>query len=262
MNNAELKILPIDLLQAYTDSFDSDVFAEFDNLKDSEISVSTFSFYTSVSAVFSSKIEGEDIELDSFIKHKISGAKFLPDHTQKIDDLYDAYLYAQGTPLNATSVKQAHMLLTKNILQESQRGQLRTDNMFVITTDGKIEYVACLPGMVHVELDKLYADIALLLKAGLDFKEVFFFASLIHLVFVKIHPFYDGNGRTARLLEKWFLAEKLGAKAWFIQSEKHYYDLHNTYYKNIRLMGLEYEELDYTKAMAFLKMLSGSVKAV
>lgn len=154
------------------------------------------------------------------------------------------------------------MLLTKNILQESQRGQLRTDNMFVITTDGKIEYVACLPGMVHVELDKLYADIALLLKAGLDFKEVFFFASLIHLVFVKIHPFYDGNGRTARLLEKWFLAEKLGAKAWFIQSEKHYYDLHNTYYKNIRLMGLEYEELDYTKAMAFLKMLSGSVKAV
>jgi Fic family protein len=28
-----------------------------------------------------------------------------------------------------------------------------------------------------------------------------------------------GNGRTARLLEKWFLAEKLGAKAWFVESE-------------------------------------------
>jgi len=31
-----------------------------------------------------------------------------------------------------------------------------------------------------------------------------FFAALIHLVFVKIHPFDDGNGRAARLLEKWF----------------------------------------------------------
>jgi Fic family protein len=85
---------------------------------------------------------------------------------------------------------------------------------------------------------------------------VFFFASFIHLVFVKIHPFEDGNGRTGRLLEKWFLAQKLGDKAWFVQSEKYYYDHHQTYYKNIRVMGLEYEMLDYDKAMPFLLMLA------
>ena len=82
---------------------------------------------------------------------------------------------------------------------------------------------------------------------------------MVHLVFVKIHPFNDGNGRTARLLEKWFLAQKLGEKAWFIQSEKNYYHQHQTYYKNLRALGLEYPELDYTKTMPFLLMLPESL---
>ena len=60
----------------------------FENLKDAEISTENFSFYTSVSSVFSSKIEGEDIDLDSYIKHKNFGIEFKPDYTKKIDDLY------------------------------------------------------------------------------------------------------------------------------------------------------------------------------
>ncbi|MDR0681877.1 MAG: Fic family protein [Dysgonamonadaceae bacterium] len=66
---------------------------------------------------------------------------------------------------------------------------------------------------------------------------------------MKIHPFNDGNGRTAHLIEKWFLAEKLGEKAWFIQSERYYYDHHSSYYSNIRKLGMEYDELDYSKAL-------------
>ena len=82
---------------------------------------------------------------------------------------------------------------------------------------------------------------------------------MVHLVFVKIHPWNDGNGRSARLLEKWFLAHFLGEKTWFIQSEKHYYQHHNTYYQNIRLLGLEYTELDYAQALPFLQMLPNSL---
>jgi Fic family protein len=110
--------------------------------------------------------------------------------------------------LDASSIKEAHIQLTKHILQKASRGKIRTTNMYISTPDGKIEYVACPPAMVKTELDKLYNDIALLTVAKLGLEEVFFFASLIHLVFVKIHPFEEGNGRTARLIEKWFLAQK------------------------------------------------------
>lgn len=101
-------------------------------------------------------------------------------------------------------------------------------------------------------MKKFFDDIEVLLETEMSIEEVFFFASILHLVFVKIHPWSDGNGRSARLLEKWFLAEKLGEKAWFIQSEKFYYQQHQTYYKNIRALELEYAELDYSKALPFL----------
>jgi hypothetical protein len=59
----------------------NDLLFHFHKLQDSELSVDTFSFYISVAAVYSSKIEGENIELDSFIKHKRFGIEYLPDYT-------------------------------------------------------------------------------------------------------------------------------------------------------------------------------------
>ncbi|MES2447614.1 MAG: Fic family protein [Bacteroidota bacterium] len=262
MDNIEelnLQILPITLLSEFLGQLNNDLEKQFNKLKDSELDVANFSFYTSVSAVFSSKIEGEDIELDSYIKHKRFGAHFLPDYTRKIDDLYDTYIYAQQNKLNIKNVAKAHTLLTKHILQKAQQGRLRKGNMFVVTKDGKIEYVAVAPEKVEEELNKLHEDIAKLINCELTFNETFFFASLIHLVFVKIHPFEDGNGRTGRLLEKWFLSEKLGEKAWFIPSERNYYEQHQTYYYNLRKLGIEYEELDYSKALPFVQMLASSI---
>jgi Fic family protein len=250
-----LKIISLDLLEQYKTAFDKTLQLSFEELHDSELSIGTFSFYTSVSAVFSSKIEGEDMEMDSYIKHKRFGTKYQPDYTRKIDDLYDAYLFAQKNKLTGKTLERVHAQLTKHILQKSQQGKFRLGNMFVVTKDGKIEYVAASPGHVKTEMKKLYADIETLLATEMSFEEVFFFASMLHLVFVKIHPFEDGNGRTSRLLEKWFLAQKLGANAWFVQSEKNYYTQHQTYYTNIRRLGLEYEELEYSDALPFLQML-------
>lgn len=257
---APLQIIPTDLLPEYLQRVDATALqAAFDALHDAELSTGTFSFYTSVSSVFSSKIEGEDIELDSYIKHKRDGIEFLPDYTRKIDDLYGAYQFAQSHPLNEQNLAEAHRLLSQHIVTKHYQGKIRTHNMYVSTPDGRIEYVAATPSQVAGEMQKLYADIATLLKQQLSIAEVFFFAAMIHLVFVKIHPFNDGNGRTGRLLEKWFLAQKLGEKAWFMQSEKGYYELHQTYYHNLRALGLEYQDLDYGKAMPFLLMLGNAL---
>jgi Fic family protein len=126
--------------------------------------------------------------------------------------------------------------------------------MFVINSDDKIEYVAASPEIVKRELEKLFKDIEELIKTELNPFEIFYYASLIHLVFVKIHPFQDGNGRTARLMEKWFLIEKIGQKATSVQLEKNYYRKIKDYYSNIKKLGLEYEELDYSMSLDFLLM--------
>ncbi len=238
---------------------DDNILSYLEALKDSPLSIDTFSFYTSVSAVFSSKIEGEEIELDSYIKHKRFGAHFQADHTRKIDDLYDAYRFAQDNALNESNLLLAHAILTRHILQPSRQGKLRTSNMFVITHDGNIEYVAALPAKVPGELSLLFKDLDILMNAELAPNEIFYYASMLHLVFVKIHPFEDGNGRMARLLEKWFLAQKLGRQAWLMQSEKYYYTHHREYYNNIRALGLEYDTLNYYSAGNFLQMLPASL---
>lgn len=255
----QLKIIPPDLLKQYCLKVNKGLQSAFGDLKDAEISTKSFSFYTSVSSVFSSKIEGEEIELDSYIKHKKFGIKFLPDYTKKTDDLYNAYTFAKSNVLNKKNIEAAHKLLSKHIVAKHQQGKIRIQNMYVSTPDGKIEYVAATLYEVESEMKKFYSDIDLLITAKLNIQEVFFFAALIHLVFVKIHPFNDGNGRTGRLLEKWFLAQKLGSKAWFVQSEKNYYQQHQTYYNNLRVLGLEYQTLDYTKALPFLLMLPNSI---
>ncbi len=255
----QLEIIPISLREQYNLQISKNLQSDFDKLRDAEISTENFSFYTSVASVFSSKIEGEEIELDSYIKHKKFGIEFLPDYTKKIDDLYTAYQFAKTNTLNKKNIEKAHKLLSNHILAKNWQGKIRKQNMFVATPDGKIEYVATTPQEVETEMQKFYKDVDSLISAKLKIEDVFFYASLIHLVFVKIHPFNDGNGRTARLLEKWFLAQHLGEKAWFIQSEKHYYQNHQTYYNNLRALGLEYQSLDYNKALPFLLMLPSSL---
>jgi Fic family protein len=254
-----LQLISIDLLETYLRQVPNSLKLNFDALSDAEISTESFSFYVSVSSVFSSKIEGETIELDSYIKHKKFGVEFLPDYTKKIDDLYDAYNFAQVNELNQSNIFEAHKLLSRNLLSANWQGKYRTQNMYVTTADGKIEYVAVSPYQVEIEMKKFLDDISILFKADLSVAEVFYFASLIHLVFVKIHPWNDGNGRTARLIEKWFLAQKIGPKAWFMQSEKMYYENHNSYYDNIRSLGLEYSELNYKHALPFLLMLPKTI---
>jgi len=256
----KLEIMSTNLLAAYIEQAPQKLQVNFNALHEAEISTDTFSFYTSVASVFSSKIEGEDIELDSYIKHKAMGMEFKPDYTKKIDDLYNAYTFAKQNPLTPQNVSKIHALLAQNFVEEHKLGKFRSHNMYVVTDKGSIEYVAASPYEVEKEMQKLYSDIDSLLKADLSIQEVFYYAAFIHLVFVKIHPWNDGNGRTARLLEKWFLAQKLGEKAWFLQSEKMYYQHHQAYYKNIRLVGLEYPELDYDQALSFLLMLPKSVE--
>ncbi len=250
----DFKILTDKLLNEYTKCVSESPLDKINKIKKVDVPVDYFQFYKSVSSVYSSKIEGEDIDYDSYFKHKFLKVKYKPDYTQRADDLYSAYDFIDNNKLTVENVQKVHSILSENLLPKSQQGLIRNNPMFVINDEDRIEYVAAIPTIVKSELDKLFHDIELLQHTELNPFEVFYYASLIHFIFVKIHPFQDGNGRVARLIEKWFLMEKIGQKAASVQLEKNYYIKIKDYYANIRKLGLEYDELDYSQCLDFLLM--------
>jgi Fic family protein len=250
----DFKILKVSLISDYKAALKESPFDKMDRVDKPEIPVNYFEFYKSVSSVYSSRIEGEDIDFDSYFKHKFLNVKFNPDYTRKADDLYAAYDFIDQHELTLKNVKKAHSILSSNLLPESQQGLVRPNPMFVLNSKDEIEYVAAAPEIVPQELEKLFHDVEIIRKADLDPFEVFYYASFLHLVFVKIHPFQDGNGRIGRLIEKWFLIERIGRDAGSIQLEKNYFLKLGEYYSNIKKLGLEYEELDYDQSLDFLLM--------
>jgi hypothetical protein len=119
----QLQILTADLLSEYISATSSEILTTaYNDLSDAPLSTQEFSFYTSVASVYSSKIEGATIELDSYVKHKRFGIEFEPDYTRKIDDLYLAYEFAQNQIPNKVNISQAHTILAKHIVTKTGRG--------------------------------------------------------------------------------------------------------------------------------------------
>ncbi len=218
-------------------------------------SAADFEYYVQSAATYSANIEGNSIDIDTYLKNKYFKIKAKPKEMAEIDDLVAAYNYAMTHELTEKHFLQTHKLLSRHILSfASQRGKWRNQQVGIFS-EGKIEYMAVEAEFVQAECTKLFADILYLNTIPLTVEEVFYYAAQIHLLFEKIHPFMDGNGRAGRLLEKWFLATQIGEKAWAIQSEKYYAQHRPLYYQHIHI-GFDYYSLDMNKCQPFLRMLS------
>jgi Fic family protein len=255
-----MKKLTNNYYELYTAMLDVGIDRALEKVTAREWTAESFRFYTAVSVMSSSRIEGETMEIDSYLKHKLQNIEYLPNLTEKPNDLFEAYEFARDNTLNLDNFLMAHKIATKHLLPESQRGVVRTGNMLIMEQQTqRVQYEAAMASVVKSEFEHFWIELHELIHQKLNTQEIFYYAALIHLVFVKIHPFNDGNGRTGRLLEKWFLATMLGEKAWYIGSEYYYYNNLQAYYHNLARVGLFYDELNYEKSIPFLLMLPESI---
>ena len=256
-----LKILTAAHLDEYSKKLNIDWFDVFNQFRTKNFySKNDFEYYIQSSATYSSNIEGNSIDIDTYLKNKKFKVKSKPKEMTEIDDLILAYNYAMKNNLSQTTFLEAHKILSNTILTlKSQKGKLRKQQVGIFS-NGKVEYMAVEPEFVQEEFSKLFSDIKELLSRDLSHKEIFYYASMIHLLFEKIHPFMDGNGRAGRLLEKWFLSEKVGENAWSIQSEKYYAKHRSEYYQKIHI-GSNYYALKMERCISFLLMLPMSLRS-
>jgi len=218
-----------------------------------------FEYLTKSSAVYSSNIEGNSIDLNSYMNYKLNKDKFKAGkEIEEIEDLIQAYEFAQTNKLNEKNVLNCHKIFSNTLLIRSKRGKYRTEQVGVFGKAG-LAYLAVEPEFVEKEMNLFFQDLNELISANLNEIEVFYSASLIHLRFAHIHPFRDGNGRAARLIEKWFVAEKLGRDFWKMPSEEYYKNKQSKYYETINL-GMNFYELNYDRCLGFLELLPNCLK--
>jgi len=255
-----LKLISTEYLEEYSNKVGVDLFEIFNKLEiKNQFSLEDFEYYIISSSLYSSKIEGNTLDANSFFRSR--GKKTSPKkkEVEEIETLMEAYKFASENKLNRTNFLKSHAILSKTFLPTKERGVLRKEQVGV--RDSKTlrpVYLAVEPEFLKVEFDKFFDDIDELLKRDLNHTEIFYFASMLHIWLAQIHPFTDGNGRATRLLEKWFLVSKLGKSAWSINSEKYYWDNRPGYYQNISL-GYNYYALFWERCIPFLLMLPKAI---
>ncbi|MCW5201589.1 Fic family protein [Desulfobulbus sp. US4] len=248
-----MKITERKYLNAYSQTIGDqleDLLTQFDFSEDN----GKFDYLTKASAVYSSNIEGNSVDLNSYMNYELSREKSKPGkEIEEIENLIAAYGFAQQNTLKEANLLQCHKMFSETFLIKSKRGAYRIEPVGVFGKTG-MAYLAVEPEFVEKEMKTFFNGIAELISTSLTTEEVFYFAALLHLRFAHIHPFRDGNGRAARLLEKWFIAEKIGQQFWKIPSEQYYKEHQPEYYATIHL-GINFYELDYNKCLDFLVML-------
>jgi len=136
----------------------------------------------------------------------------LNDQLEAMDFVFD--MVKEDRPLSKMFIRSLHQLLTRH--QDNAAGGDSLGNRIEIpllkgkfkvrpnnpTTKDGVKILYCPPEHVESEIDNLIGILNNLLAIKIH---PLIISSWLHYAFISIHPFQDGNGRTARLLSSFIL---------------------------------------------------------
>ena len=173
----------------------------------------------------------------------------------------------QDTPLTVELLQHIHHLMTENTLENPEdAGRFRTNDEVVVENGITHEIVHRPPS--HTEIPSFVNDLCTFFneKQSQVFIHPIIRGIIIHFMIAYMHPFVDGNGRTARALfywymlkQKYWLMEYLSVSKVIAKSKKSYEksflyteadnnDMGYFVAYNLRMLALSFKQLqDYLK---------------
>ena len=111
----------------------------------------------------------------------------------------------------------------------------RHDDVFIV--GGNIEH----KGIHHSKLPEYMASLIAFINNNDNMNDLIK-SAVIHFYFSYLHPYFDGNGRTARLLHLWYLIKQGYSSAMFVpisayvsKSRKKYYEAYTQIEENLKI---------------------------
>lgn len=142
------------------------------------------------SSLYSAKIEGNPLNLKNY---KESPNKLKRLEINNIQKAIRYILLLKNKSINQSLIKTIHKIVMNKIYY--QTGKYRTEMSAIFNQAGIVVYLCPPPNQINQLINKLinYANSS-------EEKFPLIKAFITHLLFEKIHPFLDGNGRVGRLM--------------------------------------------------------------
>lgn len=167
---------------------------------------------TTNEAVLSSRIEGTQATLEEVFRFEADPKK----ETEKYEDIQEIINYRKAmlgaveelkkVPLSGRIIKNIHKTLLSGAGGETKTpGKFRTGQVFIGSQGGNVESASFVPPEPQTVPDH-FGNFEKYLH--FEEKDVIVQLAIVHAQFEIIHPFWDGNGRTGRILLPLFLYSK------------------------------------------------------
>jgi Uncharacterized conserved protein len=131
----------------------------------------------------------------------------------------------------------------------------RNDSVYVVNSVGKNVH----SGIHHEKLPAYVLDLISFIHDDSDKMDQILKSAVIHFYFSYLHPYFDGNGRMARLLQLWYLVQKGYGATLFIPFSAYVNEKRTDYYKAFKTISENCEISEITDVTPFLHFYAENV---
>ncbi|MDV0445603.1 hypothetical protein MmiAt1_11890 [Methanimicrococcus sp. At1] len=161
--------------------------------------------------------------------------------------------------ITAENLNKLYRIAINDYLEDDSKlppkAMYRNDSVYIVNSSGKPVH----KGLDHEKLPAYIDDLIRFIDNDCDDIDQVLKSAMIHYYLAYLHPYFDGNGRTARLLQLWYLVQKGYTSALFIPFSLFVNKNKTGYYKSFKLISENQETDNVSDMTPFLYFFTQNV---